>query len=131
MDKVIATNGKAVTIARYLPNGHIGVSSLEAGCHSTTTTMNGVEGVSLGVIRQTRAASDTRNHRSLLGRDTQLGHRLEQDIEYGMVTASRAPANGLVILVIQWLISHFLVIGVLFHYNSSSIMMFLTPSTIS
>ena len=53
MDEVVATDGKAVAIARHLPDGHVGVSGLETGCHGTATTMNGVEGVGIGVIRQT------------------------------------------------------------------------------
>ena len=131
VDKVVATDSQTVTVARHLPNGHVGVSGLETGCHSATTSVNGVEGISLGIIRQTRAATDTRNHGRLLGGNTQLCHRLEQNVEHGMVSTTRAPTDGLIILVIQGLVSHLLVIGILFHYNSSSIMMFLTPSTIS
>ena len=53
VDEVVTADGKAVTVARNLPNGHVGVGGLETRCHSTATAMDGVEGVGAGVIRQT------------------------------------------------------------------------------
>ena len=59
MDEVVATDSEAITVTRDLPNGHLGISGLEARSHCTTTSVDSVEGVSLGIIRQTRTATDT------------------------------------------------------------------------
>ena len=135
MDEVVATDGEAVTIARHLPNGHLGVSGFEAGSHSAATTMNGVEGIGVGIIGQTRAATNARNHCGLLRKDAQSGHCLEQHIEHGVVATARTPTDGLVVLIVERFHClgglNGLSICVLFHYNSSSIMISFTPSIIS
>ena len=53
MDKVVATDGEAVAVARHIPNGEVGTSNLEACSDSQATTMDGVHAVGVHIIWHT------------------------------------------------------------------------------
>ena len=100
MYEVVAANGEAVAVARNLPYGHVGISHLIACRHSGSTSMDSVEAVGIHVVRQTRTTAYTRYHGCAVGRDAESGHGLVEGVEYGVVTATGAPAHGLVTLKI-------------------------------
>ena len=50
MDEVVTTDGKSVTIARYLPNGKVRIGYLCTRRDGCGTTMNGLHGVGISVI---------------------------------------------------------------------------------
>ena len=58
MYEVVAANGKAITVATYLPYGKAWVCHLAACCNGCGTAMDGVHAVGSHIVRQTAGATD-------------------------------------------------------------------------
>ena len=100
VDEVVTTDGEAVAVAGDEPYADVGACRFDAGSDGGATAVNGVEAVSVHVVRQTRGAADTRDDGHIIGRGADFGHRFMQAAEHGVVTASGTPANVLIALVV-------------------------------
>ena len=100
VDEVVTTDGEAVAVAGDEPNADVGACRLDAGSDGRATAVNGVEAVSVHVVRQTRGAADTRDDGHIIGRGADFGHRFMQAAKHGVVAASGTPANVLIALVV-------------------------------
>ena len=69
MNEVVSADGQTVAVAAYLPNGEVWVSNLCAGGNCSRTSVYGLHGISLHIIRQTTRAADARNHCRFVWRD--------------------------------------------------------------
>ena len=58
VDEVVAANSQTVAIARYLPDTELGVHHLGTCSDSGSTTVNGLHGIGIDVIRQAAAATN-------------------------------------------------------------------------
>ena len=76
VDEVVTTDSQTVAVARYLPDGEVGVSDLGACSDGSGTTVNGIHAVSSHVVGQTAGTTDTRDDCDVLRGYANLGHSL-------------------------------------------------------
>ena len=92
MYEVIAANGKAITVATYLPYGKAWVCHLATCCNGCGTAVYGVHAVGGHIVRQTAGATDAGDNCDVFRCNANLGHSLVQRGEEEVVTTTGAPS---------------------------------------
>ena len=92
MYEVVAANGKAITVATYLPYGKAWVCYLAACCNGCGTAVYGVHAVGGHIVRQTAGATDAGDNCDVFRCNANLGHSLVQRGEEEVVTTTGAPS---------------------------------------
>ena len=70
MDEVVPPDSEAITISGSDPDAEVWTGSLHPRSDRCCTTMDRMEAIGIHVVGQAGGASDTRDDRSLLRRDT-------------------------------------------------------------
>ena len=76
VDEVVSADSQTVAIAANLPYCKVRISHFQSRSYRRRTSVYGLHGVGIHVIRQARRASDARNHRRLMWRNAYFRHCL-------------------------------------------------------
>ncbi len=96
VERVVAADAQPVAVAGDHPDVELRVGELEAGGEGRGAAVDGVEAVGRHVVGEARGAADPRDEHGLLALDVQLGERLLDRFDDGVVAAAGAPAYLLV-----------------------------------
>ena len=104
VNEVVTTDCERVAVTGSYPNAQVGVSGLNTGCDSVSTTVNGVHTVATHVVGETRRATDTRDYGEHLVGNVLLfgyfGQCFQHRVEDSVVTATGTPFYLLIALEI-------------------------------
>lgn len=96
MDRVIATNGKTITVAGHQPNAEFRTSGFQSASNCRSATVDGVHAERFHVIRKPGGTSDTGDEYDVLAGDTQLRNDGLGLLEDRVISATGTPADFLV-----------------------------------
>ena len=80
VDEVVATDGETIAVARDLPHCHVGIGNFVACGNRCGASVDGVEAISVHVVGEARATTDTGDNGSVARSDSHLSHCLMKDV---------------------------------------------------
>jgi len=94
MHQMTGTDGETIAVAGNHDYIEVGTSELEAGGKGWGTPVGAVKSTEVGVTGQAAAASDSGNHRDLVGVEVLLIDRFEERSENDAMRTARAEDMG-------------------------------------
>ena len=98
MNKVVATDGKAVAIACHLPYTELGMTGLHSCCDSSPTSVNRIKTIRIQIMWHTARTTDTRDNHCLMSRHTHFRHGFLQCHADSMVATTGTELHVLIAL---------------------------------
>ncbi len=93
---MIAADRERVSVPRCHPDFQVGTNGFETGRHRRRAAVNGVEAISVHVIRKTAGAADSGNDDEVFAPDAEFRKNGLHRGENRVVSAARAPTHFLV-----------------------------------